>query len=56
MKLFRVTGQNLGRKLLPNFDGASLDQINESDEAGTTFWTYTFMMVVQESVSIKQQL
>jgi hypothetical protein len=27
--------------MLPNFDGASLDQINElTDEAGITFWTY----------------
>jgi hypothetical protein len=47
----------LGENLLLNFDGASLDQINElTDEAGIPFWTYIFMMVEPESVSIKQQL
>jgi DNA-directed RNA polymerase subunit beta len=35
-------GQNLGRKLLLNFDGASLDQINElTDEAGIPRFGHT---------------
>jgi hypothetical protein len=44
--------------LLLNFDGASLDQINElTDEAGIPRFGHTlYMMVVLESVSIKQQL
>jgi hypothetical protein len=38
---FRLGGQNLVENMLLNFDGASLDQINElTDEAGITFWTY----------------
>jgi VanZ family protein len=36
--------------MLPIFDGASLDQINELTDEVWNFWTYfTFMMVVLES-------
>jgi DNA-directed RNA polymerase subunit beta len=43
--------------LLPNFDGASLDQINElTDEAGIPRFGHTYLYVVLESVFIKQQL
>jgi DNA-directed RNA polymerase subunit beta len=51
-------GQNLGRKYAtPIFDGASLDQINElTDEAGIPRFGHTTLMVVLESVFIKQQL
>jgi DNA-directed RNA polymerase subunit beta len=43
--------------MLPNFDGASLDQINElTDEAGMFGHTYLYDGGGLESVFIKQQL
>jgi hypothetical protein len=44
MKLFWLGWKTWVENLLLNFDGASLDQINElTDGWNTTFWTYTFI-------------